>query len=81
VPTFHRKLSDKFENLWAIRANDLDGMFPLFREQLELDYILFAERFLESRNVQRALAARQARKNVSGRLPEFFRVKTGRLRP
>jgi hypothetical protein len=37
VITFHRKIRDRFENLWGIRANDLDSMFPQFREQLERD--------------------------------------------
>lgn len=37
VITFHRKQGDDFQNLFGIRSNDLQGMFPEFREQLERD--------------------------------------------
>src|SRR5690349_13321567 len=37
VITFHRKTADGFENLFGVRSEYLEGMFPEFQEQLECD--------------------------------------------
>lgn len=62
VISFHRKNADgSFENLFAIRAEHLQGMFPEFQSQLEADSFYSVNAFFHPEGRRRRLNAIEAR--------------------
>ena len=63
VISFHRKNADGgFENLFAIRSEHLEGMFPEFRAQLEADSYFSVNAFWHRERGRQYLKATEARR-------------------
>ncbi|MBZ5620052.1 MAG: hypothetical protein LAQ69_15205 [Acidobacteriia bacterium] len=64
VITFHRKNTDGgFENLFAIRAEHLQGMFPEFRRELEKDSYFSINAFWHPQRQRARIKATEARRS------------------